>query len=91
MRPDATPLSPQGARRLKLAILFTIVAVALGAALLIKETAIVFTAFMFLGPGLLSRRDRPARLDDPGRAAREARPLSSRAPSERAAAPTARS
>ena len=53
MRPDATPLSPQGARRLKLAILFTIVAVALGAALLIKETAIVFTAFMFLGPVLL--------------------------------------
>lgn len=53
MRPDATPLSPEGARRLKLAILFTVVAVALGAALLIKETAIVFTTFMFLGPGLL--------------------------------------
>jgi hypothetical protein len=53
MKPDAMPLSPLGARRLRLAIVFTAVAVALGAALLIKETAIVFTAFMFLGPALL--------------------------------------
>jgi hypothetical protein len=39
--------------RLRLAVLLTGLAVALSIALLIKETAFLFTAFMFLGPGLL--------------------------------------
>ena len=56
MRPDATPLPRRALRRLRLAILFTVVAVALGAALLIKETAIVFTTFMFLGPATPASR-----------------------------------
>jgi uncharacterized membrane protein len=39
--------------RLRLAVIFTLVAVILAFALLLKETAYLFTAFMFLGPGLL--------------------------------------
>jgi hypothetical protein len=50
---DPTVHSERGARRVRLAIVFTAVALILGGALLIKETAIVFTAFMFLGPALL--------------------------------------
>ena len=52
-RSSPTVLSERGARRVRLAIVFTAVALVLGAALLIKETAYVFTAFMFLGPTLL--------------------------------------
>ena len=39
--------------RLRLAVIFTLIAVILSFALLIKETAYLFTAFMFLGPALL--------------------------------------
>jgi hypothetical protein len=52
-RSNPTVLSERGAGRVRLAIVFTAVALVLGAALLIKETAYVFTAFMFLGPTLL--------------------------------------
>jgi uncharacterized membrane protein len=39
--------------RLRLAAICTLIAVILAFALLIKETAYLFTTFMFLGPGLL--------------------------------------
>ena len=52
-RNDRMALSERGAKRVRLAIVFTAVALVLGAALLIKETAYIFTAFMFLGPTLL--------------------------------------
>jgi uncharacterized membrane protein len=39
--------------RLRLAAICTVIAVILAFALLIKETAYLFTTFMFLGPGLL--------------------------------------
>ena len=39
--------------RLRLAAICTLIAVAVSFALLIKETAYLFTMFMFLGPGLL--------------------------------------
>ena len=52
-RSNPTALSERGARRVRLAIVFTAVALVLGAALLIKETAIIFSTFMFLGPTLL--------------------------------------
>jgi glucose-6-phosphate-specific signal transduction histidine kinase len=39
--------------RLRLAILLTALAVVLSIALLIKETAYLFTVFMILGPALL--------------------------------------
>jgi len=39
--------------RLRLAAIFTLIAVILSFALLIKETAYLFTTFMFLGPALL--------------------------------------
>jgi hypothetical protein len=46
-------VSPRGFQRLRWAVALTVVAVILSMALLIKETAYLFTAFMFLGPGLL--------------------------------------
>jgi hypothetical protein len=46
-------VSPLGFQRLRWAVALTVVAVILSMALLIKETAYLFTAFMFLGPGLL--------------------------------------
>ena len=39
--------------RLRIAAIFTLIAVILSFALLIKETAYLFTTFMFLGPTLL--------------------------------------
>jgi len=39
--------------RLRVAAIFTLIAVMLSFALLIKETAYLFTTFMFLGPTLL--------------------------------------
>ena len=39
--------------RLRVAAVFTLIAVILSFALLIKETAYLFTTFMFLGPTLL--------------------------------------
>ena len=39
--------------RLRVAAVFTLIAVILAFALLIKETAYLFTTFMFLGPTLL--------------------------------------
>ena len=39
--------------RLRVAAIFTLIAVILSFALLIKETAYLFTTFMFLGPTLL--------------------------------------
>ena len=39
--------------RLRVAAIFTLIAVILSFALLIKETAYLFTTFMFLGPALL--------------------------------------
>jgi len=46
-------ISAKGYQRLRWAVAFTMVAVVLSIALLIKETAYLFTAFMFLGPTLL--------------------------------------
>jgi hypothetical protein len=46
-------VSAAGFQRLRWAVACTGVAVLLSMALLIKETAYLFTAFMFLGPGLL--------------------------------------
>jgi hypothetical protein len=48
-----SPVSDRGMTRLRLAVACTTVAVVLAMVLLIKETAYVFTAFMFLGPALL--------------------------------------
>ena len=46
--------APSGAmRRLRLAVLLTGLAVVLAFALLVKETAYLFSAFMILGPLLL--------------------------------------
>ena len=45
--------SPQAIIRLRLAALLTALALVLSIALLIKETAYLFTAFMILGPALL--------------------------------------
>ncbi|HKD16406.1 MAG TPA: hypothetical protein VKG23_00965 [Thermoanaerobaculia bacterium] len=50
---DLGDVSPAGFQRLRWAVALTIVAVILSVALLIKETAYLFTAFMFLGPTLL--------------------------------------
>lgn len=44
---------PRAPWRLRLAVVFTLIAVILSFALLIKETAYLFTFFMFLGPALL--------------------------------------
>ena len=44
---------PNGVGRVRLAILLTALAVALGLALLIKETAYLFSLFMLFGPLLL--------------------------------------
>ena len=46
-------VSARGFQRLRWAVALTVVAVLLSMALLIKETAYLFTAFMFLGPTLL--------------------------------------
>jgi hypothetical protein len=46
-------VSDRGFQRLRWAVALTVVAVALSIALLIKETANLFTVFMFLGPTLL--------------------------------------
>jgi hypothetical protein len=46
-------VSPAGFQRLRWAVALTMLALLLSMALLIKETAYLFTAFMFLGPGLL--------------------------------------
>ena len=45
--------SPHAMTRLRLAVLLTALAVVLAIALLIKETAYLFAAFMVLGPVLL--------------------------------------
>ena len=49
-RPDG---SPGAMLRLRLAVLLTALALVLAIALLIKETAYLFAAFMVLGPALL--------------------------------------
>ncbi len=49
---SATP-EQRAVWRLRLAAIFTLVAVILAFALLLKETAYLFTAFMFIGPLLL--------------------------------------
>jgi hypothetical protein len=46
-------VSARGYQRLRWAVALTVVAVLLSIALLIKETANLFAAFMFLGPTLL--------------------------------------
>ncbi|HTR05018.1 MAG TPA: hypothetical protein VMN82_17670 [Thermoanaerobaculia bacterium] len=46
-------VTPQGFQRLRWAVALTVIAVVLSIALLIKETAYLFTIFMFLGPTLL--------------------------------------
>jgi len=46
-------VSTKGFQRLRWAVALTVVAVILAMALLIKETAYLLTAFMFLGPTLL--------------------------------------
>ncbi len=46
-------VNPRGFQRLRWAVALTSFAVLLSAALLIKETAYLFAAFMFLGPALL--------------------------------------
>ena len=48
-----TGVSDRGLTRLRIAVACTAVAVLLAIALLIKETAYVFSAFMILGPALL--------------------------------------
>ena len=48
-----TGVSDGAMKRLRLAVACTMVAVLLAVALLIKETAYVFSAFMILGPALL--------------------------------------
>jgi hypothetical protein len=50
---DLGDVSAAGFQRLRWAVALTVVAVLLSIALLIKETAYLFTAFMFLGPTLL--------------------------------------
>ena len=49
---SATP-EQKAVWRLRLAAIFTLIAVVLSFALLMKETAYLFTLFMFLGPLLL--------------------------------------
>ena len=46
-------LSPEGLRRLRWSVVLAAIAVILATALLFKETAYLFTTFMFLGPALL--------------------------------------
>jgi hypothetical protein len=46
-------VTPHGFGRLRWAVALTAVAVVISMMLLIKETANLFAAFMFLGPGLL--------------------------------------
>ena len=53
MSVDNVTLSRRGMQRLRLAVIFTAIAVLLATTLLIKETAIIFSTFMFLGPALL--------------------------------------
>lgn len=50
---DTAHDSPRAMLRLRLAVLLTALAVVLAVALLIKETAYLFAAFMMLGPALL--------------------------------------
>jgi hypothetical protein len=50
---DASHDSEKTMLRLRLAVLLTALAVVLAIALLIKETAYLFSAFMILGPALL--------------------------------------
>ena len=50
---DGAHDSPRAMFRLRLAVLLTALAVVLSIALLIKETAYLFAAFMILGPTLL--------------------------------------
>jgi hypothetical protein len=50
---DAAHDSPHAMTRIRLAVLLTALAVVLALALLIKETAYLFAAFMILGPTLL--------------------------------------
>ena len=47
-------VSQSGFQRLRWAVVLTVIAVLLSIALLIKETAYLFTLFMFLGPTLLA-------------------------------------
>jgi hypothetical protein len=49
----SAPSAGREMARLRLAVIFTLLAVVLSFALLIKETAYLFTFFMFLGPALL--------------------------------------
>jgi hypothetical protein len=53
MSSENVSLSRRGMQRLRLAVIFTAIAVLLATTLLIKETAIIFSTFMFLGPALL--------------------------------------
>lgn len=50
---DSALDSPRALFRLRIAVLLTALAVVLAMALLIKETAYLFSAFMILGPLLL--------------------------------------
>jgi hypothetical protein len=50
---DSALDSPRALSRLRIAVLLTALAVVLAMALLIKETAYLFSAFMILGPLLL--------------------------------------
>jgi hypothetical protein len=51
---SSSPAERAAVRRLRVAAVFTLIAVILSFALLIKETAYLFTTFMFLGPTLLA-------------------------------------
>lgn len=53
MAAERGALSSRGMQRVRLAVLLTAFAVVLAFALLIKETAYLFSAFMILGPALL--------------------------------------
>jgi hypothetical protein len=50
---SAAPSPDRAIKVVRLAIIATVIALLLGLALLIKETPLVFTAFMVLGPLLL--------------------------------------
>jgi hypothetical protein len=52
MRDDET-ITPKGRQALRIAAIATLVALVLALILLIKETAITFVLFMFLGPPLI--------------------------------------
>ena len=53
MNRETGDVTAHGFQRLRWAVALTTIAVVLSIALLIKETAYLFTAFMFLGPTLL--------------------------------------